>query len=135
MHNGLLPNYLCDLIPNFVYETASYNLRSSSELQRIHSRTVSYAKSFLPDTINLWNSLPNSRETCTLSGFRNLITKTEKINGTRFWQIIHCRLRLGCSNLSSDKYNRHLLDNPCVLVDISWKTPFTTFSLAVITLT
>ena len=28
--------------------------------------------------------------------------------GTRFCQIIHCRLKLGCSDLNADKYNRHI---------------------------
>ncbi len=119
MYNNQFPKYLCNLTPNSVSGTTSYNLRNKTEIQGSYSRTASYAKSFLPGTIHLWNSLPNSKASSSLTEFKRLIAKTENkiyvdLNyGTCFCQVTHCRLRLGCSDLNADKYSRHLIDSPC----------------------
>ena len=33
-------------------------------------------------------------------------------HGSRACQVIHSRLRLGCSDLNADKFNRHIADSP-----------------------
>jgi len=120
MVNHISPNYLCDLVPPPVSENSNYELRNRAKLQNINCRTVSYAKSFLPDTTKIWNSLSDSCTTAnTLGEFKSIIKKESQkeiyfdLNlGTRNCQIIHTRLRLGCSDLNADKFNRFLTTIP-----------------------
>ena len=117
MYNNRLPDYLNDLVPPFVSQASNYFLRNASNLQTIPCRTALYNNSFLPDTVNLWNALPESIKSITsLSEFKSTLTSRVKsihfdLNiGSRRCQILHCRLRLGCSDLNADKFNRHILD-------------------------
>ncbi len=118
MLNNQLPDYLCELITQTVSGNTRYDLRNNSEIQGIYCWTHLYANSFLPDTISLWNALPNSKETHSLSGFMKLHPKRENniyfdlSYGSRFSQIIHSRLRLGCSDLNADMFNRHIINSP-----------------------
>ena len=66
---------------------------------------------------NEWNSLPDEIISATsLQKFKSMISIQETLNyfdlhlGTRFCQIIHCRLKLGCSDLNAHRYNRHISD-------------------------
>ncbi len=49
MKNGIVPNYLVDILPLEV-DTTRYNLRNSNNLQTVRSRTTLYYNSFLPAT-------------------------------------------------------------------------------------
>ena len=49
--NGLTPEYLQSLIPQMVQNTTPYNLRNSSDLRNIQTRTNIFYNSFLPSTI------------------------------------------------------------------------------------
>lgn len=55
MVNGISPEYLCNLVPNTVGETSQYNLRNSTNLQIIPTRTSLYAYSFVSSTLKEWN--------------------------------------------------------------------------------
>ena len=68
MVNGLVPNYLCSLVPSTVGSNTTYNLRNSNDLAKIICRTSLYRNSFLPSAVNAWNSLPQAtRESDSLS--------------------------------------------------------------------
>jgi len=120
MKNNLLPEYLCDLIPNCVSTASNYNLRNSSKLQTIKCNTANYARSFLPDSIKLWNDLPSDKtEADSIRDFTNAIRGNNTTGiffdlhfGIRFYQIVHSRLRLGCSELNAHKFARHISATP-----------------------
>ena len=118
MKNEEMPEYLCKLLPppTSAYD---YNLRANSSVRTVKCRTSSYARSFLPNTINLWNSLTTEiQNSDTLSNFKKSLRRSPNnivfdLNyGSRACQVIHSRLRLGCSDLNADKFNRHIADSP-----------------------
>ena len=120
MVNKLVPDYLSDLVPGSISDTSNYNLRNNPKLQSIKCNTSNYSKSFLPDTVNIWNSLPSEiTNSNTLGEFKR---KLKEINnkpnyldiyyGSRPCQIIHARLRLGCSDLNGDKFARFATESP-----------------------
>ena len=119
MKNHIAPQYLCNMIPEQP-NTNEYNLRGNSAVRTVKCRTDVYARSFLPDTIKLWNHLtPETKNIETVSNFKKSLAKqTSKtiifdLNyGSRLCQIIHSRLRLCCSDLNADKYSRHIAENP-----------------------
>ena len=117
MYHNRLPDYLNEIVPPLISESSSYPLRNAQDLQSIPSRTVLYGNSFLPDTVNLWNALPQNVKSLTdLNAFKSALTpKTNILHfninmGSRRCQILHCRLRLGCSDLNADKFHRHISD-------------------------
>ena len=57
MVHGLVPAYLCDLIPSKISESHSHNTRQSDNISLIKCRTKQYQNSFLPSSIILWNNL------------------------------------------------------------------------------
>ena len=106
MVNGLVPNYLCSLVPSTVGSNTTYNLRNSNDLANIVCRTSLYRNSFLPSAVNAWNSLPQAtRESDSLSSFKRLLNIDKPtpcklyFYGERKMQIIHTRLRNNCSDL------------------------------------
>ncbi len=115
----MVPDYLSDLTPWNVSDNSDYNLRNNEHYQTIRCKSTNYAKSFLPDTIKLWNDLPTSAINASSVGqFKKLIRPKVNTNtmfdlnfGSRFCQVLHCRLRLGCSDFNSDRYNRFISDN------------------------
>ncbi len=60
----------------------------------------------------MWNDLPYNIRTCqTYDSLKNRIklgslknVPNHYYHGSRLLNILHCRLRLGCSNLNADKY-------------------------------
>jgi len=124
MIHNLAPDYLCHLLPNRIHELTNYNLRNASQIRGIHCSTVLYNRSFLPQTIDLWNALPeNIKMADTYSEFkRKLRAPPEKViffdlnYGARKCQIIHARIRLGCSDLNAHLHDRYLINThkcPC----------------------
>ncbi len=71
-----------------------------------------YSKSFVPSSIELWNNLPS--EIRCLNSHKALKAKLKAkyykkvpayfCYGTRSLNILHTKLRIGCSDLNSDKY-------------------------------
>ena len=77
---------------------------SNDRYQNIKRRLS--GNNFFPSTTTLWNNLPEnilSRNDTNPSPFFH--------NGSRKAQIIHCKLRLGMSDLNQDPLNRHLKTN------------------------
>ena len=86
MVNGLVPNYLCSVVPIIIGSKSTYNLRNSNDLSNIACKTNLYMKSFLPSTIETWNSLPQStRETDSLLSFKRILDKDKPIPNKLFF--------------------------------------------------
>ena len=111
MINHLTPIYLSSLIPAQVSSASSYNLRNAQNYQTIQARTNQYRDSFLPSTLHLWNNLPlEARQSNTLNSFKLFLKKDilpiprYYSHGNRKPQILHSRLRTGCSALNLDLF-------------------------------
>jgi hypothetical protein len=126
MLHGLAPQYLCDLVPNNVGSTTSYNLRNNDHIQSVHSRTRLYQYSFLPSVVREWNSLPiSTRQITSLSLFKHSLYMHTSIPkhfyyGERRLQVFLTRLRTNCSSLNHDLYTKNMSDSPlcdCGLIE------------------
>ncbi|MCG8096458.1 MAG: endonuclease/exonuclease/phosphatase family protein, partial [Candidatus Thiodiazotropha endolucinida] len=107
MFNNLAPTYLSSLLPRQVSTVSRYNLRNSNDLQTIRTKTSLYHNSFLPSTLREWNNLPvEVRQLPTLNSFKYHLSKDKRkvpkhyYHGKRKAQILHTRLRTGCSSLN-----------------------------------
>ena len=103
--------------PPSVHQVSQGNLRNSSNFIVPRSRTNLYDKSFIPLATREWNSLPDVMKSApSLNSFKYLLDRDKvKIpsyyyQGDRKSQILHTRLRLGCSSLNADLFNNHIID-------------------------
>ena len=119
MTHNLVPSYLSSLIPSIVGDTVGYSLRNANHISTVHARTQLYFNSFLPSTLRAWNELPLTvRNLESLILFKKAIfgPKSSPPNyynvGTRQSQILHCRLRTGCSSLNADLFSKNVVDSP-----------------------
>ena len=103
-----------------------HNLRKSNDIHTIRSNTSLYHNSFLPSSLRQWNSLPvEVRQLNTLSSFKTFLKKdlqsvpTYYYCGSRKAQILHARLRTGCSSLHMDLFHKILLNLHYVDVEAS----------------
>ena len=101
------PLNMSSLIPQSVSNISRYNLRNSSDLQTINTRTNLYYRSFLPSTIREWNNLPpGAKQSVTVNSFKVCLNKNKQqvpiyyYTGNRSAQILHTRLRNNCSSLN-----------------------------------
>ena len=111
MYNHLAPEYLSSLIPQQVNDISRYNLRNSNNIQTIRAKTNQYNNSFLPSVLRDWNTLPaETKQLNTVSSFKYFLKKDNKpvpkyyFYGKRKTQILHTRLRTGCSSLNLDLF-------------------------------
>ena len=115
------PSYLHSLVPQSVHQVSQRNLRSRSNIQTPLCRPNLYQNSFLNKTVKNWNALSeNTRNIRSIAEFKRFLDKDKKkvpiyfYSGERICQILHARLRLGCSSLNADLYKNHLReDNRC----------------------
>ena len=119
MINQISPSYLSSLVPPLVGELSQYNLRNANKLSNIASRTKLYADSFLPSTVRDWNELPDQvKNKPSMSSFKAAIKGTQSkppayyYFGSRKLQILHTRLRTGCSILNSHLFDKNIIDSP-----------------------
>ena len=119
MHNQLTPTYLHNLLPNLVRDRSRYPLRNNNDYETPNYRLSTTRSSFLPYTINLWNSLPeNIRNQQSIPKFKNAITPQIKrppifLNyGSRTINILHTKLRYNCSKLNYDLFRVNLVESP-----------------------
>ena len=125
--NGQAPKYLIDIFPQKVKDVVPYPLRNANDLIVPRHRIESYKRSFIVYGAGLWNQLDlDTRNSNSLSGFTTAIIKPFNqfpndhkdiynlfCYGDRFPNIIHSRLRVGCSKLHSDLcVNLRVIDNP-----------------------
>jgi hypothetical protein len=96
-----------------------YNVRSREKLTIPAARTAQYQSSFLPETINMWNSLPEeTRHIQSLEEFKETIKEKNETNHlyyttyTRRAQVLHSRLRLNNADLNDNLANINLAPSP-----------------------
>ena len=118
MVNNIAPLYLSSLVPPIVQSVSHYNLRNANDLKSVNSRTTQYFNSFLPSVIRDWNSLPCAdRNVEAIDSFkRNLNQHRATVpkyfyTGNRKSQILHTRLRLGCSSLNYDLFLKNIVES------------------------
>ena len=136
MYNHLAPEYLSSLIPLQVNDISRYNQRNSNNIQSIRAKTNQYNNSFLPSVLRDWNTLPaETKQSNTLSSFKYFLKKDYKpvpkyyYYGKRKTQILHTRLRTGCSSLNLDLFLKISLTHVFATVVLS-KMCNITFSTA-----
>ena len=105
--NNLVPQYLIDSIPPLV-GNVNYNLRNAGDITIPRYRTLSYKRSFIPSSINLWNCLDNNlRSSPSLLTFksnlkRNLFPQPSPLfrHGKGRAPKLHAQMRMGLSGLN-----------------------------------
>ena len=117
--NGLTPDYLSDLVPPLVGDSHPYSLRNANDIQSIRARTNLFFNSFFPSTIRAWNSLPQDiKDANTVIAFKYCLSGHRRHSpnyynaGSRIGQILHARLRMGCSSLNSHLYTKNIVPSP-----------------------
>ena len=119
--NGLVPTYVSDLIPPSVGEISTYTLRNQQNITVPLCRTEISRKSCIPSSISAWNSLDiELRNSPSLAHFKYQLKKLQNNSsvptyyrtGSRYFSVLHARIRNNCSNLLSDLYINHLSPNP-----------------------
>ena len=119
MVNNIAPLYLSSLVPPLVQSVSHYSLRNANDLQSVNSRTTQYFNSFLPSVIRDWNSLPCAdRNVETIDSFKRHLNQHRATvpkyfyTGNRKSQILHIRLRLGCSSLNYELFLKNIVESP-----------------------
>jgi len=120
--NGIAPDYLLKYLPPLTSSQNPYPTRRPYNRAVPRSKTELYKSSFFPSTTKLWNELPdNIKSNTSLSALKQHLSRNDLIAPnyytfcvSRIEQIIHCKLRLGISDLNNDLVKRHLsADNIC----------------------
>ena len=117
MYNDIAPSYLSSLVPRPDQNTSRYSLRNANNIRTIYSCTSQYYNSFLPAVIRDWNDL--RRIVDTVDDFKRQLNQGRVIvpkyfyTGNRSMQILHTRLRTGCSSLSYDLYSKNIIESLC----------------------
>lgn len=105
IHNKCVPEYLSQIIPNTRSNDSAYRTRNIENYSLPRCRTELFKKSFIPDTIQLWNTLSiGVRNETSIQRFKNSLYKTKNIakapsfftHGKRKLNIIHTKLRHHC---------------------------------------
>ena len=92
-------------LPPLVSSTNPYHRRRPLQRQVPKHKTETYRQSLSPSKTTLWNDLPENiqrqNQLVKLNSFSPEMTNPPPFfyNGSRKTQIIHCKLRLGMSNL------------------------------------
>ena len=126
--NGLCPNYLSTSLPQLTSIVNPYHRRRPHERRIPASRKEIHKNSFFPITTSEWNSLPEEIQTTdSISQFKRYVSSDTSVpiyflHGERREQIIHCRLRLGMSDLNNDLYSRHLTNDPSCACGYRYET-------------
>ena len=116
----MTPNSISNLIPQQVRETTPYNLRQNDNYYIPTYRLQSTILSFIPSTLNLWNSLDLSlRNRPSLNQFKYHLKRTYHsykvppyfLVGDRKFNILLTRLRNCCSSLNADLFHVNLTNS------------------------
>jgi hypothetical protein len=122
IEHGMAPTYLQDLMPDTVQARTRYNLRNVENRDVPLARISSYSNSFFPAATRTWNALSRqTKQSLKPNAFkRNYLKEHPRPQqnklyylGSRSSQVIHSKLRLGCSPLNHDLHAKlHVRDNP-----------------------
>ena len=116
--NNMLPEYLCELLPNKVGVNVNIQTRNSGNFKQLAIKSRRFQNSLLPDCIRMWNDLDKSiRDIVDFDLFKkNVLQEYNRMElynyGDRTENIIHAQLRLNCSNLNHHLFLLHVLDDP-----------------------
>ena len=120
MQLDLTPPYLISLVPPSVSETTRYNnLRNADYYTTINCRTQLYYTSFVPSVVREWNGLPGAvKQISSLHSFKVFLNQDRTVvpkyfnHYERKTQVLHTRLRTGCSSLNNDLYLKNIIESP-----------------------
>jgi hypothetical protein len=120
IQHDLTPKYLKDICPQLTRERTAYDLRTSMNITTPLPKTVTYQKSFFPNSITDWNNLNiNIRDLPSINSFKDHQKKTfgSKVNPLYHHDsskaaINHTRIRLGLSALSSQRFDYNHINDP-----------------------
>ena len=128
--HGRSPTYLRYLFPPYNRERSTRALRNSDDLTAIHARRDVFYKSYFPQTVREWNTLSiDIRQIEEPESFKRAITKSNPssnllfYHGKRKFNIIHSRMRMGCSKLKAHLFQHHVVDRDIMINAISAVTP------------
>ena len=123
------PEYLYQLLPSTVNQSAHYSLRNGENIRPSTNRIEKFRKSLLPDCIRKWNGLPvDVRHIDDVNLFINRQNEFSLCNpmfygNCRKLNIIHCQLRLQCSDLNAHLYKLHVVETPNCICSNSVEDP------------
>ena len=120
IHNSENPHLLTQRLPLTAAARNPYLVRNPFLFTPFFCKTESFRRSFFPQTVRDWNSLPHVIRTAqNLSTFKKKLFDLHQCpippcwfyTGQRIYNILLCRLRCGCSSLSADLFSNHLSDS------------------------
>ena len=102
-----------------ISETTRYNLKNADHYTMINCRTQLYNTSFVPSVVREWNGLPGAvKQYSSLHSFKVFLNQDRFVvpkyfnHGKRKIQVLHTRLRTGCSSVNNDLYLKQLIESP-----------------------
>ena len=108
-----VPGHLSEVLPPLVSDRNPYHFRCPFEREFLAWDMVRYKTSFI------WNKLPQHiQNSDSIGQVKQYLSRDDPpvpliyYAGKRKEQIIHCKLRIGMSDLNQDKVNRHIADDP-----------------------
>ena len=135
--NGISPDYLSELLPPTIGDNMPYNLRHNNDIQIPYCRLNIYKNSFFPSTISRWNKLPlATRNSISVNQFKSRLNASyQNSNRSKFFlcgcrklNVLHTKIRHGCSQLNSDLARINLKPNSSCTCGLPAKMPHTTLS-------
>ena len=118
--NGISPDYLSELLPPTIGDNMPCNLRHNNDIQIPYCRLNIYKNSFFPSTISRWNKLPlATRNSISVNQFKSRLNASyQNSNRSKFFlcgcrklNVLHTKIRHGCSQLNSDLARINLKPN------------------------
>lgn len=119
LNNYNTPKYLSDMVEQCLPVSHNYSLRNNNLFYIPITRTVAYYNSFLPSTVKLWNTLPNSLKSATSIGkFKQGLQSNNPVDKIKSKLYNHGQRNLNInfsSNLNADLYNHSLVESSTCL--------------------
>ena len=116
--SGDIPNYIAADILSYTNTNDQYGLRKKREFKTPQCRTTAYKNSFIPHTLEKWNSLDGEvKNILSFTGFKRKLNEDISpcpvffSTGSRKVNIIHCQLRNEASDLKDHLFCDHLSDS------------------------
>ena len=101
-----------------LFQSTPYNLKNSNNIRSIRTNTNIFFH-FFPFTIIAWNGLSDDiKNAPTVTSFKYQLNKDRQTQskyfqaGSRMGQVLHARLRMGCSSLNADLYRQNIVPSP-----------------------